>query len=117
MSQTDLTALKKAVKLVADAVSDSIKAAADTSGAAKLIEFQNLVPDILNLIQDIGSVPAEASHLAPEDFATLIAELAADLVLPVGKTEELVKTSLKLLSDIAVVVLPDVAAVIAAAKS
>lgn len=117
MSQTDLSALKKAIKLVSDAVNDSIKASKDESGAAKMLEYQNLIPDVLNLLPDIGLIPQEAGHLQPEDFASLLAEVATDLALPVGKAEEVVKASIKLLSDVAVVVVPDVAALIKAIKA
>lgn len=113
---TDIDALKKAIKLVADAVNDSVKAAADTSSAAKLLEYQNLIPDILSLLPVIGEIPVEASNLSAEDYAALIAEVGADLALPAGKTEEIVKASLKLLSDIVLVVIPDIAAVVAASK-
>lgn len=114
---TDISALKKAIKLVADAVNDTIKASGDSNGTAKLMEYQNLLPDILNLLPVIGEIPKEAEHLDAEAYAALIAELAADLILPIGKTESVVKTSLKLLSDVAVVIVPDVLAVIAATKA
>ncbi len=114
---TDITVLKNAIKLVAHAVNDSVKAAADATLAAKFVDFQNLIPDVLVLLPNIGEIPKEAAHLDPEDYAALLAEIATDLTLPPGKTEEIVKASIKLLSDVALVMVPDVAALIAAAKA
>ncbi len=113
---TDISALKKVVKLVADAVNDSIKASADADGTAKLMEFQNLIPDILALLPSIDEIPKEIHLLDAESYAALVAELAVDLVLPVGKTENIVKASLKLLGDIVLVIVPDVQAIAEAAK-
>lgn len=114
---TDIVVLKSAIKLVAHAVNDSVKAAADTNTAAKLLEYQNLIPDVLALLPNIGEIPKEAAHLDPEDYAALLAEIAVDLALPVGKTENIVKASIKLLSDVALVFVPDVEALILATKS
>lgn len=114
---TNLSALKAAIKLVADAATDSIKAAGDATSAAKLSEYSNLLPDVMALIPQIGDVPVEAKALAEADYSTLLQELVADLALPEGHVKQVIAASLKLLTDIAMVVVPDVEALIAAIKS
>ena len=114
---TNLTALQAAIKVVADVVSDSVAAASATSSAAKLADFENLLPDVMALIPQIGDVPSEASALAPADYATLVESLASDLSLPNGKVESIITAAVKLISDIATVIVPDVEAVLAAAKA
>lgn len=107
---TDLTALKAAVKLVADAVTDGLSSGVGT------VKYANLVPDALALLPTIGDIPTEISQLAAADYAALVTELASDLKLPTAKSEAVFAASIKLLSDLSLVLVPDVQAVIAATK-
>lgn len=113
----DLSALKAAIKLVSDAVNDSVKPASGDSPAAKLVNFQNLIPDILDLLPKIGDIGAEVNGLSPADYGVLLGELAADLAMPNAHVGAIVTASIKLLEDIVQVILPDVQALIAAAQA
>jgi hypothetical protein len=115
---TNLTALQTAIKLIADATTDSIKAAGDSTTAAKIAEYENLLSDVIALIPQIGDIPTEASALAPADYATLVANLATDLALPAGsKLENIVNASVQIISTVATTVVPQVEALIAAVKA
>ena len=59
MGTTNLKALQDAVKLIVDAVNDSIKVAA-TGGnpLVALASYQNLIPDLMTLAPEIGEIPA-----------------------------------------------------------
>jgi hypothetical protein len=59
---TNLTAPQTAIKLIADATTDSIKAAGDSTTAAKIAEYE-LLSDVIALIPQIGDIPTEASAL------------------------------------------------------
>lgn len=111
---TNLGPLKAAIKLVADAVSDGIKASGDATTPAKLADFQNLIPDVLNLIPQIGQI--SLSGLAPADYAALLAELAVDLAIPQAHTAAIVNASIKLLQDVATIIVPDIESVLAPSK-
>lgn len=112
---TNLGPLKAAIKLVADAVSDGIKASGDATTPAKLADFQNLIPDVLNLIPQIGQI--SLSGLAPADYAALLAELAVDLAIPQAHTAAIVNASIKLLQDVATIIVPDIESVLAAVQA
>ena len=114
---TNLTALQSAIKLVADAAMDSVKAIGDSNTASKMAEYENLIPDLMALVPQIGQIPAEASALQPADYAALIQILATDLALPAGHVEGIITVSLKLLTDIVTVIVPDVQALIAAIQA
>ena len=113
----DLSALQAAIKLVADAVNASIKASGDATSAQKIAEYQTMIPDLLALLPKIGDIPAEVDALAPSDYASLLQSLATDLVLPNSKASGVLNASVKLLSDISQVILPDVQALVAALKA
>lgn len=117
MSATNLKPLQDAIKLLADVAIDSVKAAGDSSPVAKAVEFENLLSDLLVLIPEIGEIPASAEHLLPEDFVTLTQNLAEDLVLPNGKAMNLITASITLLKNIELYIVPNIQAIIAAAKS
>lgn len=112
---TNLAPLKAAIKLIADAGNDVVKSLSDTTAAAKLAEFQNLITDLMTLVPQIGQI--SLSGLAPADYAALLAELAVDLAIPQAHTAAIVNTSIKLLEDIATVIYPDVTALIAAIQA
>lgn len=111
----NLAPLKAAIKLIADATRDVMKAAGETNPTMKLLDFQNLIPDVLALMPQIGNI--SLSGLSPADYSTLLTELATDLALPAGHTAAIINASIKLLEDIALVIVPDVEALIAAAKA
>ena len=112
----NLKPLQDAVKLVADVVLDSVNAAEQGGGvAAEVGDFANILSDLVVLLPEVGMMPSPSS-LSPEDYAALVASLGADLVVP-GKAGAVVEASLKLLGDLAAVIVPDVMAIIAASKS
>lgn len=107
----NLDPLKALVKLVAHAVSASVKAAGDSSASAKIGEFQVLIPDVLALLPQIGSI--SLSGLAPADYVALVEELASDLSVPDAHAAGIINASLKLIADL----VPDVEALVAAIKA
>lgn len=114
----NLSALSQAIKLLADAVKDTMAALQPGQSAmAKLLAYSNLVPDIEALIPQIGSIGSEVGSLSPADYVTLTSQLVSDLAISDVKAQAIIASSLKLLSDLAVVILPDVQALISAAKS
>lgn len=110
-------ALKSAIKTVADAVNDSIAAAKPgQSVIARVANYYNLVADLENLIPQIGDIPAEISGLQMVDYVALVGELVTDLSVTEDKAKAIITASMKLLSDLATVIYPDVQALIAATK-
>ncbi len=107
----NLDALKSAVKVVAHAVSDSIKAAKDTTAAARMAEYSNLLPDVMELLPKIGDL--SLTNLAPSDYVSLVQELATDLVVPDAHAAAIIQASMKLIEDL----VPDVLALVAAIKN
>lgn len=114
---TNLSALQAAIKLLADLINDSIKAAGDSSIPAKLEDFSNIIPDIMALIPSIGSIPSEAAAMQPADYGALVSSLAADMALPEGKAANMINAGVKIISDLASIIVPDVEAFIVAANS
>lgn len=114
---TNLAALQGAIKLVADAALDTVNAIKPgQSTLSRLLAYKNLVEDVVALVPQIGDIPAELKALQPADAAVLASSLAIDLALPAGKAADTLNASLKLLSDLVLVVLPDVEALVAAIK-
>lgn len=108
----NLTALKALIKLLAHAAADTVTAIKDPGGAAaKLADFSNLVPDIMNLAPQLGNI--SFSGLAPADYVALVSELATDLAIPDAHAAGIVNASLKIIEDL----VPDVQALIAAIKA
>lgn len=114
---TNLSALQAAIKLLADLINDSIKAAGDSSIPLKLEEFSNIIPDIMALIPAIGLIPTEAAALQPADYGSLVASFSNDMALPEGKAANIINASVKIISDLASIIIPDVQALIVAANS
>lgn len=110
---TDINGLKAAIGLVAHTVSAVMK----SGGKFEIGNHQRLIPDIFALVPVIGEIPAEAKDLDPNEMSELVAHFAAELALPVGRTQRVVEASIKLIHDIVVVIVPDVKAVIEAANS
>ena len=71
-----LKTLKDMVKLVAHIFSDSLQAIGD-SGAQRLTDFANILPDLMVLLPELGAL--SLNSLSPEDYMALVVELAADL--------------------------------------
>ena len=115
MSNANLKPLQDAIKLIADVVQDTINAMEEGNSLSKISDFSNILPDLMVLLPEIGEIPNPAT-LLPDDYAVLVGTLTSDLVVP-GKAGKIVDASLKLLSDIIGVIVPDVQAVIAAAES
>lgn len=116
--KTDLSALKAAVKLLADAAMDTEKVIL-TGGSplAALIAYRNLVPDIMALAPQIGDVPVEASAMKPDDYVTLIGELAKDLSLTDAHAGMVLDKALTLLQTVTGSVAPQVMALVDAVKN
>jgi hypothetical protein len=112
---TNLVPLQAAIKLIADAAGDAIKASGDSSTALKAAEFENLIPDVLALLPQIGQI--SLAGLAPADYATLLTNLATDLALPASHTAAIINASIKVIEDLVTVVYPDVKVLIAAIQA
>ena len=98
--------LQAAIKLVADAASDVV------SGASGIAGYENLLPDLIGLLPQIGQIKSDISALSPADYEVILVDLAKDMNLPAGKTASVVAASVKLLTDLAT----DIEAVVAATK-
>lgn len=111
---TNLTALAGAIKLVADAAKDasSMTTGAGTLGA--IMGFENLVPDVLAVLPEIGDIPAEVTKLTPADYLTLVDMLVTDLAVSNAHAQSIIGPSLTLLKDLVTVVLPDLKALVSA---
>ena len=107
---TDISALKSAIKLAADAVQAGIKFSQDKS----VTDFQPLFGDLLAVLPTVGEIPAEISALSMDDAGALIAALEADLGASGDNLTAIIVAALKLLNDLATVIWPDVKALLAA---
>lgn len=116
--ETDIDALKKLIKLIADATRDSISAVGtDSSVIIKILGYQNLIGDFVDLIPKIGEIPTEIGDLSAADYSALASELAQDLGLSDQHVTAIVTASIKLIGDLATVMLPDMKALITAIKT
>lgn len=114
---TNLTALKAAIKLVADAAVDTEKViAAGSSPLAALFTYKNLIPDVLALVPQIGDIPTEAKAMVPADYVALVAEFAKDAGLSEASAGTVVNAGIDLLQELVGVVLPKVEALANAVK-
>jgi hypothetical protein len=114
---TNIKPLQDAIKLICDLAVDSVHAGSVTGSSAKLAEYQNILPDLLILLPEIGDLPTSVTSLSEADISTLIGTIGDDLSFPPGKAQNIVQASLKLLEDIAGYIVPDVEAIITAAHS
>jgi hypothetical protein len=113
---TNLKPLQDCIKLLADVAVDSVAASKSGGSAAAIVgDFSNVLSDLIVLLPEIGSIPS-VSSLGEADYAALVASLGVDLVLP-GKPGAIVTASLKTLSDIVTIIVPDVQAIVSAAKA
>lgn len=113
----NLTALKAAIKLVADAAVDTEKViAAGSSPLAALFAYKNLIGDVLALVPQIGEIPTEAKAMVPADYVTLVAEFAKDAGLSEANAGTVVNAGIDLLQELVGVVLPKVEALANAVK-
>lgn len=117
MGTTNLKALQDAVKLIVDAVNDSIKVAA-TGGnpLVALASYQNLIPDLMTLAPEIGEIPADVSAMNPSDYVTLVTGLVGQLGLTDAHVGTILGAALGLLQHIVADVLPSTTALIAAVQ-
>lgn len=115
---TNLVALLAAIKCLADAANDTVAALKPgQSAVARLAAYYNLIPDIESLVPQIGLIPAEVAALQPADYVSLTSSLVADLAISDVKAQAIIAASLKLLTDIALTVVPDVQALLSAIKT
>lgn len=115
---TNVAALQSAIKLVTDAVKDVVAVIAPgQSVLAKLMQCENLIEDLTVLIPQAGQIPAEVKALAPSDAVALVDGLVVDLGISNVHAEGIVNASLKLLTDLATVIILDVEALISAIKA
>jgi len=106
----DLSALKSAIKVVADVVNDL------SSGSLNLAKFQNVLPDIIVMLPQLGSIPQQAKDLELADYEALIAEMSADLAIESSKMKAIVDASFPVINDL-LKMLPDLAALFKALKA
>lgn len=115
---TNLTALTSAIKLLSDAVLDSISAIQPgQSIITKLFDYENLIGDLESLLPNIGDIPTEVSQLQPEDYLTLVNTLVTDLNVTDVKAKAIITASLTTLHDIVLILLPDFEVLVSAIKS
>lgn len=117
-TNTNISALKKAIKLLADAAVDTEKVVATgASPLGALLTYRNLIPDVLALVPVIGELPAEAKDLKPEDYVALVQEFATDLAITDARASSLVDAGLALLQEMATGFLPKLEALAAAFRA
>lgn len=118
MAETNIDALKKLVKVIADAAKDTVAAAQPgESVVQRLMNYQNLVGDVIAVIPSVGEIPSEVADLSAEDYAALAKELVTDLGIADQHIAGIVNASLALVNDIIEVVVPDVNNLLAAVKA
>lgn len=113
---TNKQALVDAVLMFGDLVKD-IEASQKASGPMKLLAFQSLIPDFMKLLPEIGDIPSEAKQMAYQDYMDLAQQLVARLAIDDKKAQAIISAAIKLANDIALIVIPDVNALIEASKS
>jgi len=110
---TDLSALKAAIKLLADAGNGIVKAAESGQGVAGYLPIVSaILPDLLVALPLIGEIPSEVSALEAADYASLLSDLAADLNIANPKVEAIIAAVIPIISSLA----SQVPALIAAVK-
>jgi hypothetical protein len=114
---TGTKALQAAIKLVADAVDDTVETvAAGGNPITAVLKYENLIGDLITLVPQIGEIPAEAKALTPADYVALVNALVADLGVTDAHAGSIIEASVALLSELATTILPKVQALIAAVK-
>lgn len=99
---TNLSALKDAIKMLADFGLDTRELVKDGPGLiGAMMDYKNLVADLSALIPEIGDIPSEAKALTPEDYVSLVSALVADLGLTEGRTGSLITAGMDLLAALA----------------
>lgn len=118
---TNLSALKAAINLLADAAVDTAAVVAGGGGTlsafAALLTYKNLVPDVMALVPQIGDIPDETKSLTPADYVALVEELAKDLSLTGARAAAIANAGIYLLQELVIVALPKVEVLAAAVKA
>jgi hypothetical protein len=110
----NVTALQAAIKMLTDAINDTLSAVEPNQNILKeVFDYENLLPDLIALVPQIGQIPSEVSALQPADYASLLQGLVSELNVTNEKAQAIIAASLKVLADIATVVVPDVQNLIA----
>ncbi len=105
----DLSALKAAIKLLADAAVDTEKVVASGGNPlVALFTYKNLIPDVVALVPVAGNIPTEGKAMVPADYVVLVTELAKDLGVTDAHAGVIIDSALALLTELVTVVLPQV---------
>ena len=94
-------ALAAVVQFVADAFNDyEAYAAGAKSPVSGMVAFGNLVPDVVSVIANVGSLPAELKELDTTAIEALVEDLAARLNLSTPHAQQVLAASVKLVNEI-----------------
>jgi hypothetical protein len=112
MSVANIKPLEDCVKLLAHLIADSIKASHDKNSIARVMEFSNILGDLVVLIPEMGNISLEG--LSASDITHLASVLGENL--GDAKAAAVSEAAVKCVEDICNVIVPDIQAVIAAVK-
>lgn len=113
---TDIKALQSALNLIADAAHDYITSK-ENGSTSNFATYENLLPDVLALVPQIGEIPTEVKALTVEDGLILVNGLMARVAISDVHAEAVISASLKILNDVISVLVPDIKALSDAIKA
>jgi hypothetical protein len=115
---TQYVATAAALKFIADVVNDwqSFSALGTRSPFAALAAFGNLAPDLVSVVTNVQSLPAEIESLDDASLNQLLSDFSSEVSLPTDHARAILSATLKIAGDIRANV-ADVLALIAAIRN
>jgi hypothetical protein len=94
MFQTKYPALYALIALVAAAAVDSEQALSSSASLiAKLLGYENLIPEFVALAPQLGAISAEVKAMSPQDIEQAAEALVADLAFSSDKAKAVIAAS------------------------
>jgi hypothetical protein len=110
--------LLDAVKAIADAGKDAVAAfKPGESWSQRLEDFENEIADAMTLAGEASGIPAAVKALEPADVSTLVGALVTDLSFTSPHAQAIIPWILKVLTDGASGLVPDVIGLVSAIKN
>lgn len=105
--KTNMYAINAVINLLGDAIKDSLEALVPgESFVTKISNYENLLPDLVNMMKVIGQIPSGVSELKPEDYLTLVECLMKRVAISHTHAGDIIEECLTLLKGIETVVYP-----------